>query len=373
MLTILLLAAALQSPPPELRSRAQALSPDGKLFAYSVSDGTVHIASLPEGKSVRVLAGLPSVIDGLAFSPDGTLLASIADDGTIRTFRPAGDDAPRTIEAGGRLAATQRTSRLIEFVDSGTKLLVIGGTERTRLLDASSGKSVREWTLAEESKSGALSPLTASAMSDDGMHLAMGDDMGRLAVFSASTGAIEAGPWQVPLSVNALAFDKSAHRLAVGAGDCKVRILSLAEKKETLELSHCDADLTGDLAIGCVCFSADGKSLLASSFSFWEVRLWDLETRKQRWAFDYGGGNEGSVGVGFSEDAQHVYVGPLGTILDAANGKQLRALGTGSPCVENAQYGFAGEYVFHSSKGAIDVHDARDRKLVCELPLGSGK
>jgi len=360
-------------PGPALNSRAQALAGDGKLFAYSVSDGTVHIAALPEGKPIVVASGFAAMVDDLEFSPDGKQLASVAEDGKVRIVACADGKLVHEFKGPAEVNPRHWHSRTIDFVDDGTKLLLAGSRSKARLIEREDGAIVQEFALGPvKGPDDEEETITASAVSADRKHFALGDQRGRYAVFSARTGALEKGPFEGPnFFVYSLDFDHRGTRLAIGAGDCKVRVLSLEENLPPREFSHCDQDLSGDLNIGSVRFAPDGKSLLAVSFPFWEVRLWDLETEKARWAWDYGGGSPGAIQARFTPDGSRVIVSRGGVRLESATGTKQSPLVGESEMM--TQFRISGQFAWTVGGSVIQIYDIGKSKLVCVLPLTTAK
>ncbi len=359
-------------PPPPLKSTKQSLSSDQRLFAFAVSDGTVHIVTLPEGKPSIVVSGFPREAEGLAFSPDGTLLACLAANGEIRIIACA--DGKLVSEFAGSPVSYPSwvTSRTIEFVDEGTKLFLAGGVSGARLIERDGGRVVHEFSLGPRGGTNEGTQITASAVSPDMHHLALGDSGGRFAVYSAKTGALEVGPFHGPPWVRSLEFDRRSERLAVGSDSCRASVIPLWAGGDSLVLSHEDQDLGGDLAIGSVHFSPDGRTLLASSFTWWEVRLWDLEHSTEIWRHDYGGGIELSMDARFANDPRLVIGSPAGTVFDAGTGELLHTLGQkfGGE-VFAGTYRMAGDYAWVCRSGAIKIIEPREARLVCELPLAA--
>jgi WD40 repeat protein len=356
--------------PPGLASRAQALSSDAKLFAYSVTDGTVHIATLPEGWPSVAAIGFAGLVDGLAFSADGKELASVAHDGSVRIVACADGRVVHEFACVPAVCPTDWRLRTIEFVDDGTKLLVANGTPTARLLNRTDGKVIREFGLGPVGTPAETATITAKAISRDLRHFALGDRSGRFAVCSGTTGEIETGPIQGPTTVYSLDFDPTAERLAVGAGDCNARVYSLKAESKPQLFSHLDGDIFGDLAIGSVRFSPDGKSLLTTQFGSWEVRLWDLQRGNRIWSYDFGEGSPAPIVAQFTGSTGLVVTSPMGTVLVASNGLKIRTLddSMGSAC-----YHVAGDYVWGVSEHKITLIEPRTAKPVCEFLLESGK
>jgi WD40 repeat protein len=69
---------------PTGRGHSLAISPDGKWLAAGGGDQTIHVWDLPARREVRQLHGHRAAVYALAFSPDGQRLVSGGYDGTVR-------------------------------------------------------------------------------------------------------------------------------------------------------------------------------------------------------------------------------------------------------------------------------------------------
>src|SRR5205823_2053745 len=67
-----------------------AFSPDGRLLASALYDGTVRLWDLQAGRPDRDLREHAKMVSAVAFSPDGRLLVSASGDGTVRLWEAAG-------------------------------------------------------------------------------------------------------------------------------------------------------------------------------------------------------------------------------------------------------------------------------------------
>jgi WD40 repeat protein len=121
-------------------------------------------------------------------------------------------------------------------------------------------------------------------------------------------------------------------------------------------------------------FSSDGKRLLTTSFSWWEVRLWDIESGNESWRHEFDAGNPLPLVASFANDSTVVVSSALpnqlswGEVLDATNGKRLHGLGES---VGGGSYFYSkdGRYAWVASASKITIFDPRTAKTVCELPL----
>lgn len=333
-----------------------------------MDDGTLHLVTLPDGKPVCVATGAAGWIDDLEFSPDSKELAAIGLNFPMRIYSCADGKVLAEIAPHVTDHVTSRNERTVDYLDGGASLLISGWSPVACLVERRSGKVLREITLAPADEPDSAAPRSAACVSEDRSRFALADEAGRLAICSAKTGEFLAGPVSLaPLRGNSLAFDGLGKRLAVGASDCKVRVYELPSLEKPRELSHCDENLFGDLEISSVRFSADGKTLLSASYTFWEVRLWDLETGKQRWAHDYGGGNPTMIQARFTPDGAHVIVSKGGVRLDGKLGTPLAPLGR----EQRTDFGIGGRYAWCAHGSKLEVYDVSADKLVCELPLAA--
>jgi len=359
----LLLVQEFSIPPPI--STAQALAPDEKSFAFALDNGSLRLVKLPSGKEIWRAVGLSHSIECVSWSPDGSQIATVAHDGKLVLLRS--DNGNREAEFGPgeavfQVPLYQGTSypSTVVFVDGGKRLLAVGGNSKARLLEAGSGSPIRELLYDVQS------PIRASAISADGKHFAVGDDGGVFGVYSAATGALEAGPFRGPKPVHSLDFDATAERLAVGGGDWDVRVFTLASGTLPLRLPFADANWAlssdSDFDIVSVRFAPDGKTLLSSSSFQTFVRMWDLEHSKVVWE-QYGNGLS-PFPVRFSKDPSIVIVGMWDWVLDANSGALLHDLGGR---FGPGGYAVGGHLAWHCDPGMITIVDPRTGKLVREV------
>jgi len=351
-------------------SVVEALSPDGKTIALGVNDGSLRCIDLGSGKERFRARNLSWALEGISWSRDGHRVAAIAREGDI-TVLDASDGAHKAAFDRFLGDATESGAPFvhsIDFVDGDSKLLSRSGASKGRLLDAATGTVIREISY------GTGSAMTASAVSADGKRFALGNTRGEFAVHSAVTGEVEAGIFQVPGHVNALAFDPHGARIAVGASGTKVRVFTVAAGAAPLELVH--DGRREDVwvpSIGSVCFSPDGRTLLSSTCDdSYEVRCWDLEHSTVLWKYEYRFGTEFPAPAAFSKAGDLAVLCVDGIVLNSKTGETAGTLGT-QPSEGNVKFSTTGDKAWVCSKGEVRVYDVRDGKLVCEISLGAAE
>ena len=227
---------------------AQALSPDGHLFAVTDDTGAVTVRRVPGGEPVGSgLTGPGAPAGRMAFSPDGSVLA-------------------------------------VPGFDGDTVLWNVGsGQVAARLRDGHRGHVYTEgWSGGGEWRDA----VYAAAWSPDGRLVATGGRDGRVVIWDAATGAISGPPLRAsagdggaelyPGAVNNVTFSADGRWLAasVGAtGHGEVVLWSLPARM----LEHrLPADARRAFTAA---FTPDGR-ILASGGGEGKIRFWDTETGK---------------------------------------------------------------------------------------------
>ncbi len=282
-----------------------ALSPDGRLLATGGADGSVRLWETDTGKELHRLTGHESPVMGVAFSPDGGTVASVDDDRWLRVWEAAGgkprckgplDKAGlgvRFAPDGKALAVAERDGG-VEWLDprdglqvrrwkkgdntdvccvayspdgrlvaAGDKRLQgFGGTHggRVILLDAATGKTVREWGANE-------GDVWAVAWSPDGAVIASGGAGGVVRLWDAEGKSLREITADRALAVSSLDFSPAVGLLAVGltsgdtwtSADCRGRVIVYDAEtgKEVRELSGHSG------AVWSVAFGRGGRVVVA--------------------------------------------------------------------------------------------------------------
>jgi RNA polymerase sigma factor (sigma-70 family) len=342
------------------RIMAVAFSPDGKTLAVGCVDHSVQLRDLATGRSLRTFRGHDGEVSCVRFTPDGKLLLTRAHDRTLRVWDVASGkqlrhwDMPggwsvaispdgKSVAGFGAISPTYTIhqwdiatgARLREFPFEGEldglmtlafspdgKRLVSGGDRALRLWDVATGKQLRLFGQGH-----GQTGTDAIAFSPDGKMVAVGSHDAEVHLWDPDTGKLlRSLPAGTP-RVDALAFaptGKAGPPLLAVAGDRGVRVwdASTGKEKTFLGMAHNDR-------IWSVAFSSDGKSVATGNESSL-VRLWDLQTRKERAA---AGGHESPLRVAdrLPGDSELLTIEEYGAarVWDAATGRPLRRFDLG--------------------------------------------
>lgn len=228
---------------------AVAASADGKVGAYGTRGGKVAFYNLRRGNLIGQSSGGRRIIKSIAVSPDGNWGACGNDDGNVVIFDLAG--------------ATVRALACAERLDD---------------------------------------DITSLGFSSDSKTLFVLVQDGTLARFNVSS-QTKAGAQPTGISKpNVMAVDPTGTFVAIGGNDGEIQVFdarSLVAKRPK------PITLTNDSLVSGICFSQDGKYLVAASEGD-GVGMWETARLTDKPVVQYKGLDEWAKGVGFSADGRRV-------------------------------------------------------------------
>jgi WD40 repeat protein/serine/threonine protein kinase len=293
--------------------QALAFSPDGSRLAGggpgdlpepTPSRGLVTVWDLERGQEAHALKGHTDLVVSVAFSPDGKRLASASNDRTVRIW---------DVEQGQELRVLKRPA--------GSALSLAFSSDGRRLATALSDRTVRIWNLERGQEALTLKSQTGSiyavVFSPDGKRLASASGDRTVRVWDAERGQelhVLKGHKDLVLGV---AFSPDGKRLASASRDKTVRLWDAERGYHLLVLK-------GPLGpVERVAFNPDGRRLTGVSGSYinpfinaegrhvpWDVRVWDLERGQEALTLT---GHTGMVHrVVFSPDGRRLATAAIG-------------------------------------------------------------
>jgi WD40 repeat protein len=236
-----------------------ALSTDGKRLLTS-HEITLRLWDADTGKLLNVFEGHTDRIQGAVLSPDGQRVLS-------------------------------------------------GGNDRTvRLWDAETGKELRRMT-------GHSNDVCSVAFGPAGKAVSTSND-GTMRMWDLTTGK-ETGEFVFTEGTSKVTYSDKAKLAATSIANQPIQLRDLETGKVVRKLT-CQS---GILDWVSVCFSADGKRVVAASNDH-TVRFWDMETGKELKRIDVANAHSAAL----SPDGKHIVCGEISAVrvFDVATGKELR-------------------------------------------------
>jgi RNA polymerase sigma factor (sigma-70 family) len=259
--------------------RAIAFASNGKTVATAGADGTVRLWDAVAGEESLKLK-LPGEAVSVAFSPDGKMIAgaSAGKEGGLVSWDLTGKEVWRLPIPAGAAAFSPDGKMGAAVIDQG---VAVG-------FDVASGRLFFKFK-------GPGAGGTAAAFSPDGKLLAIGDGGGGVQLVDAPTGKI-VRQWQGKSAVKSLTFLPDGAKAAATDGGKAVRMLDLSNGKE-------ETAFQGDEAVQAFAVSRDGK-LAATVGKGGEVRLWDAAAGKEERRF--AGGEAAINAVAFAPEGDRL-------------------------------------------------------------------
>lgn len=339
-----------------------AFSANGRSLAVVVADTEVQVRDIPDCK-VRVAIPLPDnlkrtntgrsrVYFRLGFTPDGRtlLMGTEGEEGRIRRWDLA---TKQELPALGKHVGPYLNARPPSFhcLPDGRTLISTGEDGLIRRWDLQTGQEV--------SPPDGYLGRTHAAYSSDGRFAAVGDQLGRLDLWDATSGKLLRTLRKEGTGVARLAFAPDGKTLAVAQGHATVQLYEVPSGKEGRTFPYDGGRQDFPFVYGLL-FSPDGRFLYVVPFESAATYLWDVSTGEVRWR------GQRSRSVAYSPDGAWLAVESNTDLryVDTTTGKESDrfrfTLGDGlRPLVNAIAFDPNGRHLAVSLRGPIAILDAR--------------
>lgn len=376
----LLLKSPLQAPKTaEAAAYSVAFSASGNTIASTWSDNIVRVHGLGSGGTLTpksLLEGHIAPPKGVAFAPDSSSIASGGDDWTVRLWPPTGPRPRDKTIKGGHLSHVYTTA----FAPD-EKGLASGGYDNSiRFWDVASGATKER--VCSMKREGYIYTV---AYSPDAKNLAAAGASTKVFVIDSATARLATTLKGHDGYVNQVTFSPSGS-LASSANDKSIRLWNIKNARQTDILSSFENQ------INAVSFSADGKDLACCTgtnlrdakgypvyrngvaiYADSTVRIYDTSLFKESYRWK----NETVLpyGVCFTADGKHLLAGATDGALrrwETASPKEPEALikAGGGPIYSLARSPDGRYMAAYGPAYQVQVFDAANGKTIKTFPLG---
>ena len=351
-----------------LRAAGLALSPDRRTLAFEDNSPRIFFLDTATGRRIRTVTNLPGPPSAIGYAPDGRLVmfggtkgpeVDFIDPSTGRIVRrlplpapastPTGPFAFRpgydwqnfvvnnfAFTDGGRRLAVAVSGYVLQwalpqgklltapvpvpdsagfvFYTANGRRLVAAGTQRTKVLDAGTGRVVRSYPV------GGL----VAALSPDGTTMVFGDAAGSVRFLDLSTGAVTQSVSAHPGGVRVVGFTPDSTTAITSGNDGRTLVWDVA----THQVVRTFAGHAGAVSVQAI--SADGSTLYTGGDDGTAI-AWDLSGKRSFGTTFRAAASDPRLGnwnVALSPDGRTLAVGGTDGTVNLWNARTLREIST---------------------------------------------